>query len=141
MKMLYIVRGAPGTGKSTISREIREKHERHGEKVGIAEADQCFKYACEHAEPGTPFPKTMYDPCINYARKLFSEGCDVVIANGILCELREVDQFVKLAIEEESCYVVYRMDTRYDNTHGVPESDVDKFFKMMKPYPGETVFN
>lgn len=138
--MLYIVRGAPGTGKSTISREIREQHEAHGETVGIAEADKCFKYACEHAEPVTQFPRTMYDPCVDYARKLFADGCDAVIANGIMCELTEVDLFIKLAIEEESEYVVYRMDTRYKNTHDVPESDVDKFFQMMKPYPGETVF-
>lgn len=134
-KVLYILRGAPGSGKTTLARQLAESNRKKGLSVAICEADKCFVQA--ESESNIP-SKSIYDPCADMVNRVLSEH-DVIIADGILPEREDVEAFIKIAIDNHMVYSVIRLDTKYPNTHGVPEEDVQYFIKSMKPFSMETV--
>jgi predicted kinase len=109
---LYLIRGIPGSGKSTYSKTLglRDHYE----------ADMWFE-----ANGG-------YDPrhisaahswCINKTREALIAGRDVVVSNTFTRHW-EMNEYHKMAADVGATVVIKIMNGGWHNVHGVPDSVV-----------------
>lgn len=112
MNKLILIRGLPGSGKSTIAKQY------FGGCIHL-EADMYFI---------APNGAYIYDPskikaahewCIETAKILLNNGKDVVVSNTFTT-LAELSPYINYAKEWEIPYVVFRSDNNYGSIHNVP---------------------
>jgi predicted kinase len=119
MKELFLLRGLPGAGKSTLAKALG------GEQV---EADQYFIVDGEYRFDPTKI-KTAHEWCRNQVSDwMFLEFERIVVSNTFTQEW-EMEAYIKMA--KEKGYRVYSLivENRHggENIHGVP---VDKLEQM-----------
>lgn len=136
MKKVIIVRGAPGSGKSTHARSLMEAYQREGKTVSHYEADMYFigedgKYKWSAEKIGSA-----HKWCQDKVRDSI-KVCDVVIVSNTSVRSKDVDVYVKIADEAGAKHDVYRMFGQFQNLHEVPESIVKRMRDSMEDYPGE----
>jgi predicted kinase len=128
--ILFIVRGLPGSGKTTFVKEnkIECLH---------LEADMlCYK-AASYQWRGENV-KENHETCFEIAKLVFSRGADLCISNTFT-QKWEFAHYVHLAKSLGYCVEVYRMDDDFGNTHSVPEEIVQKMKNRFEDYEGETI--
>ena len=118
MKTLTLVRGVPGSGKTTLAKEMVDANTDH------FEADMFFT----DKEGNYKFnPKKLSKAhrwCQKKARKALKKGRNVVVANTFI-RRHELQPYLEMAIDcnAEIHYITCSGD--YKNTHGVPQKKVD----------------
>lgn len=115
--MLVIIRGLPGSGKTTITKTQFPNFVNY--EADMFFIDESGNYA---------FDKTRlqdaHNWCIESARKALSEGKDVVVSNTFT-RLYEIQPYVNMAIEFNIPLQVICANGNYKNTHNVPEAFID----------------
>lgn len=143
-KILYIVRGAPGAGKSTFvkcalipfierTRYIPEKYITHieSDKYFYNENDEYVfdpsKLAINHAK------------ChIEAADALLGGSPDhVAIVSNTSIHMSEMEPYLTIAKQAGAEVVVIRMSTQFESVHNVPEERVTYMREHMDDYDGE----
>ncbi|MBQ6154762.1 AAA family ATPase [bacterium] len=139
-KVLFIVRGVPGSGKTTFCQNklIPQCRESLGANVINREADDYFvgpdgvyrwdptKLAEAHAA------------CQQHVREdLQRDG--VAIVSNTSVRLEHLEPYFEMARQLEADVIVIRLEHRFANVHGVPEQAVDRMAANMEPYPNELV--
>ena len=134
MLKLVLIRGVPGSGKTTLACQAYKT-------CYLVEADQFF------LNPETGEYK--FDPekiseahawCQNRAKWYLKHGLNTVVANTFT-RLWEMGYYVDLAKELGAELTVVRCEGRYPNSHGCPEEHVQKMRDRFEDYPGEFLFN
>lgn len=120
--MLVLIRGIPGSGKSTFAKEF---------KVGWKhfEADDFW----EGREFSPKFLHLAHKSCQEKTREALEEGFNVVVANTFV-RTWEMQPYFDMT---DGLAVVYRMDTEFKSIHDVPQSTIDRMKKRFEDYPGE----
>lgn len=115
MKTLYIVRGLPGSGKSTYAKSL-----------GIAhyEADMYFMRDGEYKFNPSSL-KRAHAWCFNQVEDCMEEGKDVVVSNTFTT-VNEIVDYVVLAGEHGYHVEVVEVKTSYGSVHNVPEATLAK---------------
>lgn len=115
MTTLYIVRGMPGSGKSTYAKTLSINH---------FEADDFFYKEGEYLfEPAGL--KKAHDSCfINVELSLF-DGQDVVVANTFTT-LKEIQPYIDLADRYETNVQIVTCTGEYESIHEVPEHTIER---------------
>lgn len=140
MKKLVIIRGIPGSGKSTHASGLIKAYQSEGRTTAHFEADMFFTH-----EDGSYHwnPKQIgfaHQWCQNKVREAL-QNCDVVIVSNTSVKKKDVDIYVKIAEEAGAKYDIYRMFGQYPNVHAVPAETVQKMLESFEDYPGELCVN
>ena len=116
MKNLILLRGLPGSGKSTFAKRICDQH---------VEADMYFMEDGEYKFDATKL-KLAHEWCQNKAEEWMTKGYNLVVSNTFTQEW-EMDAYYKLA--EKYGYQVNSLivENRHDGvkSHGVPEDKLE----------------
>lgn len=140
MKKLVIIRGIPGSGKSTYANGLMKAYQSEGRTTAHFEADMFFTH-----EDGSYHwnPKQIgfaHQWCQNQVRESL-KNCDVVLVSNTSVKKKDVDIYVKIAQEAGAKYDIYRMFGQFQNVHEVPAETVQKMLESFEDYPGELCVN
>lgn len=140
MQRLYIVRGLPGSGKSTYAKELV------GKLCGNVEHFEADMYFCRNDEEEYRFvPKDIgkaHEWCLAAVAASLSFGHDVVVSNTFtkMWEMQKYFCLVKdLWPKHNIEIVVIEMLNRFDNIHEVPEKTLQSMQDRWEPLPGHIV--
>lgn len=122
--VLIVVRGVSGSGKSTFADFLVYLS---GYDLGYMakkfEADQWF---VDNDEPWNPrYLGTAHEWCQAEVRKSLQDGYITIVSNTTTTK-KELDPYIKIAVELGVKYFVLIADSDYVNVHDVPADKVGK---------------
>jgi ABC-type molybdenum transport system ATPase subunit/photorepair protein PhrA len=128
MKTLYILRGLPGSGKSTLSNTIVDS-------IAVCEADQYFvdketgkyKFNPDEIKIAHQWCKDEVENRMKYNQDTYGLDYSEIVVSNTFTQEWEMDPYFKLA--EKYGYRVFSIivENRHGgkNTHGVPDEKVE----------------
>lgn len=127
-KKLYIIRGAPGSGKSTKAKALIAENLNllHYEADMFFEKDGPYKF-----NPGKI--KDAHQWCQKWVEKALKEGNSVIVSNTFT-KLWEMIPYIEMARNSGASVVVFTMKGEYQNVHGVPEEKVKEMRERFDSY-------
>jgi len=118
MKMLYIIRGIPGSGKSTMARKLAPNAAFEADAYMV---DQQGNYAFDPSRLGE-----VHQKCYEAVRDaLMQDIANVAVANTFV-KRWEYQKYVDLANELGVKYEIIVCNGGYKNIHGVPEGAIQR---------------
>lgn len=123
LPQLVLVRGLPGSGKSTIARALSVASYAH------FEADQYFMVAGQYRYQASEI-RNAHEWCQTQARRALNEGRRVVVANTFT-RLSELAPYLRMTPGS----VVVHVFGAWDNLHGVPPEAVQRMAERWEPLP------
>lgn len=137
-KVLFLIRGSSGSGKTTYANQLLQAFTDIGMKVKHFEADQYFmKDGNYHFNPSklTEVHKKCFD---NTRSALDDEETNVVIVSNTFIKKWEIEPYLKLVEERKNVAVkILRMLAQFQNQHGVPLEKIEKQRKNMEDIENE----
>jgi predicted kinase len=126
MTKLYIVRGIPGSGKSTFAQSLGVPH---------FEADMFFIRNGEYK-----FDRDLlggaHSWCYQNVKAKMVQGIDVVVSNTFT-RISEFSHYIRQAEKLGVEVIVYRMTGEYQNIHNVPKGIIQVMKDRFEDYDGE----
>lgn len=119
MSQLVLVRGLPGSGKSTFARTIAGQRDWR-----TVEVDTFFYENGLYQFDAKRLP-VAHQWCLDAARELLRDDYSVVVSNTFVNRW-EMAPYIKLASELDARLTVVEMCTQYTNVHGVPDSVIER---------------
>ena len=129
--VLYLIRGLPGSGKSTFARKFEDF--RH------LEADMYFINGKGEYVFDASKIKDAHDWCKSTAKAFLSEGQNVIISNTFT-RAWELSGYIETLEEYTSRIKVYKVIGNFKNIHNVPEEAIKSMKERWEDYPGEVLF-
>ena len=136
MKMVYILRGIPGAGKSTYGKTLVDRAIAAGDKAVQYEADMFFTDKAGNYNWNPKLIGVAHKWCQDKVRNALGNYDVVVVANTNLTK-KDVDVYTKIATDGGYDFEVIRLDGGFQNVHAVPEETLENMRKKMEDYPGE----
>lgn len=149
-KYMIIIRGHPGSGKTTLAKKIIEKLTRQwstfSTPVNIQhfETDQFFVKENGDYEFDPTLIGVAHADTFNRLKVFFS-ACEskkgnqipIAVLSNTFTKLWEFENYLKYAKENGIKVTVLRAVGNYQNVHGVPVSTIDRMKKNYELYDGE----
>lgn len=141
MQKLILIRGIPGSGKSTYSNKIRAHLIKFGydpNDIIQCEADMFFEddegnYNWDESKLGIA-----HKTCFNNAKNALSNHKIAIVSNTFVTR-KSLKPYIKLASEMNAEVEVYRCTGNYQNVHNVPPEVVDNMRENFLPFDGEKI--
>lgn len=127
--MLYLVRGLPGSGKSTFARSKRFAG------CLVLENDMYHIHNGQYIFNKDDLPDAI-DWCKRSCMLALEHGMDVVVSNTFT-KHKYLRQYIDLAKWIGVGYKVYKCTCNYRNTHNVPEDVLDAMASGWEDWAGE----
>jgi len=115
---LCIIRGVPGSGKSTVARQLIEA----GEYVCLFEADEYFTKDGVYQFDGSQI-KAAHKACYTNVVNALTQGKRVIVANTFTRKW-EFAEYVEFCNTHNILYTIMVLEPKYRNVHNVPQSTV-----------------
>lgn len=128
MTKLTIVRGLPGSGKSTYAKTLDAIHI----EADMFHVDRCGEYCFEASQI-----KAGHGWCRETTEIFLSNGLDVVVSNTFT-QMWEMQPYIEFAEDCGFLIEVVRMTGDYGTIHGVPADIIAKMAARFESYPDET---
>ena len=129
MPKLHIVRGLPGSGKSTVAKALGIFH---------VEADMFHMIDGEYQWTGARV-KASHRWCAGQVNTAMKADMDVVVSNTFT-QLWEFADYLEAAEIEGYDVVVTRCNNDFGNVHNVPQAALNKMKARFEDFDGETIF-
>lgn len=132
MTKLILIRGIPGSGKSTYARKIVPEL-----GLPMLEADMFFINKFGNYEFNPKLIKVAHEWCYSSTVNLLNQGYGVIVSNTFT-QMWEMERYLKIPemlpdVEIE----VITMLTEYNNVHGVPEDKVEQMRNRFESIPAD----
>ncbi len=134
-KILILLRGVPGSGKSTMARRIVDETP-NGAAIHF-EADMYFSRTGEYVFDPAALPEAHGWCQESVLNALKNPAIETVVVSNTFIKRWEVEPYLKMAKELGINVVIRRMTTLFSNLHGVPENRVKGMLSAMEAVPGE----
>ena len=128
---LYLVRGLPGSGKSTYAK--KEFVNKHG--FLHFENDMYFMHNGKYEFDSSKY-KDAANWCYSQTDKALAAGRDVVVSN-VFITFKSTRRYLQLAKKYNAEFKIFRKDKDYGNMHDVPENVLAQFKRLFQDIPGE----
>lgn len=129
--MLYLVRGLPGSGKSTFARKLKY--------MGVCgrhfEADMYFLDERGDYIFDITKIREAHTWCQQSTKQALEEGSSVAVSNTFV-KLWEMDYYISLAKELGVPYTVITVEGDHGNIHSVPQEVLTRMKETWEKYPG-----
>lgn len=122
--MLYVIRGLPGSGKTTLAKQMVEEAKVQGYDLRHFEADQHFEKPGYYKFNAKELPQA-HAECLENTKKALAEGLDVVVSNTFTT-LAEIQPYFEAAATYKCGFTVLERYESYRNIHGVPEHTIQR---------------
>lgn len=129
MPILRIVRGLPGSGKSTKAKSFGCFH---------VEADMFHIKDDEYKWSGSQVMRS-HEWCRSMVKQAMASGMDVVISNTFT-RIWEFQDYIDLASHYGYKVVVIRCTNEFGNIHNVPDHSLKQMKDRFEDYEGELVY-
>lgn len=132
--MLYIVRGLPGSGKSTFAKNYILSSFSYGGCWHV-EADMFWMRPNGVYDFNPKLLKDAHEWCLNKTKQ-FLKGADVVVSNTFTTK-REIQPYIDMSLDMGVPYIIIRCDGNYGSIHNVPEETLKKMKERFVDIDGE----
>ncbi len=131
MSKLILVRGIPGSGKTTYVKNNYPDFEHYEADMFFEDSDGNYKY-------DSLLIKTAHEWCYSNVVRCIYHNRDVVVSNTFV-ERWSMDRYIQLV--EENQYLdfhIVELHTSYGSIHDVPENVVQRMKDKWYTFPSET---
>lgn len=125
--LLRLIRGLPGSGKSTFARGTGLLH--YEADMFFIQPDGEYKF-----NPG--LIKQAHEWCQNSVRCALYARRSVIVSNTFTT-LKEMQPYIEFAKKCEADLKVYRMTGNYGSIHNVPDETIERMRNRFEDYEGE----
>lgn len=130
--MLILVRGVPGSGKSTYARNNTSVSGFH------LEADNYFIRPDGAYDFNPKLLKNAHDLCFEKTKNWLVNWPDAVVyVANTFTRVWEMQRYIDYAKANDIPFKVVRCTGRYQNVHGVPDKKVQEMLERFEDYEGE----
>lgn len=127
---LILVRGVPGSGKSTFAAKVFSgAFHVENDMFHVKNGEYRFDFNRQ---------KDAVSWCMDMCDTALRNGMDVVVSNTFT-KRKYINAYVKLASEHGADVSVYRMTGSFKNSHSVPAMVFENMKKNFEDWAGETV--
>jgi predicted kinase len=140
---LYIVRGLPGSGKSTFAASVENNfnkcttlYDPTKELIVHLEADQYFIDEFEEYKFRPENLGRAHEWCLTLAKSYLKRRYSVIVSNTFTT-MKELKPYLALSEELDVAYKVYRCTGDYGSVHNVPLGTLNKMADRFVPFEGE----
>lgn len=126
MKTLYIIRGLPGSGKSTYAKALAEKH-----GIEYYEADMYFTHNGRYKFDGSRIAAA-HEWCFREVDNAIHNGLSVIVSNTFTMD-KEMDEYVHSALWHGFSVKIVEMTGNYGSIHDVPETAIQRMRNRFVP--------
>lgn len=131
---LCIIRGLPGSSKSTTAKKLAAKYGcKHFENDEYLMHGDKYVWTPEAA-------KKAANDCFDDAMKALRNN-EYVIVSNVFVSARVIDKYVNAAKELGADILVYRMTKNFGNIHDVSSKILAMMKASFQDYPGEILVN
>jgi predicted kinase len=129
---LVLIRGLPGSGKSTISKTY------FSDWIHL-EADMYFMSPQGvYLFDGSRI-KNAHSWCFETTKILLNSGSSVVVANTFTTG-KEINPYITYAVTNNVPYVIFRTKNQYGSIHNVPEEAIDRMKARFEDLENEVIW-
>jgi tRNA uridine 5-carbamoylmethylation protein Kti12 len=121
---LIVVRGIPGSGKSTYAKTLKIDLEKQGYKVEHVEADDYWYNDKGEYVFHTSKLYYAHKNCFERVFRAFDEGAQYVIVANTFVTRKDLKPYLREAEARDIKVTIYRMDNEFQNVHNVPADKV-----------------
>lgn len=135
---LYIIRGIPGSGKSTYANKLKTLLFEKGLSVTHFEADMFFMHDGKYQWN----PKLIglaHKWCFDNVFNSFDNGTEAVIVANTFVKLEHLMPYINTANKHGFDVVVYRMNNNFKNIHNVPDESINRMKDGFEDYDSEII--
>lgn len=134
-KIMVLVRGIPGSGKSTFAKRVCENNY---DLPQHCEADMYFFDKYGEYKWSVDDVKNAHKYCQLMTEEAMLLDRHVVVSNTFIKQW-ELDEYIKLCEKYGYNYVVIRMKSEYKSVHNVPEETINRMKNQMEDISNEWV--
>lgn len=126
--VLIIIRGLPGSGKTTMARKLMEA----GAVTKHFEADMFFEVDGEYKFDSKKLPDA-HQWCRSEVMAALLNGENVVVSNTFVKKW-EVEPYIQACLESNINYVILTASGEYGSVHDVPEETIAKMKRKWEKF-------
>lgn len=123
---LYLIRGLPGSGKSTYAKSLNCLHV-EVDMYHVVDGNYTFSPARA---------KAAHDWCQGAVRAALSAGLDVAVADPFPSQWL-MHPYMQMASEFGATVVIVRTTANYGNIHSIPADELQRMHEHFEDIPGE----